>query len=159
MGRTHTCGELRVENVGQTVTLVGWVHDFMVLGSVTYADLRDSSGITQLVVETRAADGLIDKADSVGGHWVQVTGEVVARNTKNPDMETGDIEVRVMEVKVIKISTISIKRLIWAYENCGLWMAIKWAGYDIIAILRFAGYCLTLPFQFIWIMLTGKYKR
>ena len=121
MGRTHTCGELRIENVGQTVTLVGWVHDLMVLGSVTYADLRDSSGITQLVVETRAADGLIDKADSVGGHWVQVTGEVVARNTRNPDMETGDIEVRVMEVKVIKISTISIKRLIWAYENCGLW--------------------------------------
>lgn len=151
MDKTHSCGELRIENVGQTVTLVGWVHDSTMLGSITFVDLRDSSGITQLVVKTKDATELVETANPFGGDWVQVTGEVVARNYNDTKMETGAIEVRVSEVKVIKVSSISIKRLIWIYENFGLWLAIKSVGYDIIAILGYALYCLTLPFQFIWL--------
>ena len=151
MDKTHSCGELRIENVGQTVTLVGWVHDSTMLGSITFVDLRDSSGITQLVVKTKDATELVETANPFGGDWVQVTGEVVARNYNDTKMETGAIEVRVSEVKVIKVSSISIKRLIWTYANFGLWMTIKCIGLDIITILAYVGYFLTLPFQFIWL--------
>ena len=102
MYRTHTCGELRIENVGQTVTLAGWVQKSRKLGGMTFVDLRDRYGITQLVVDAHASAELVETASSLGREWVlQVTGEVVERQSKNPKMETGDIEITLSEIKVL----------------------------------------------------------
>ena len=102
MYRTHTCGELRIANVGQTVTLAGWVQKSRKLGGMTFVDLRDRYGITQLVVDAHAAAELVETASSLGREWViQVTGEVVERQSKNPKMETGDIEISLSEIKVL----------------------------------------------------------
>ena len=102
MYRTHTCGELRIENVGQTVTLAGWVQKSRKLGGMTFVDLRDRYGITQLVVDAHAAAELVETAASLGREWVlQVTGEVIERQSKNPKMPTGDIEISLTEIKVL----------------------------------------------------------
>ena len=102
MYRTHTCGELRIENVGQTVTLAGWVQKSRKLGGMTFVDLRDRYGITQLVVDAHAAAELVETASSLGREWVlQVTGEVIERQSKNPKMATGDIEISLSEIKVL----------------------------------------------------------
>ena len=102
MYRTHTCGELRIENVGQTVTLAGWVQKSRKLGGMTFVDLRDRYGITQLVVDAHAAAELVETASSLGREWViQVTGEVIERQSKNPKMETGDIEISLSGIKVL----------------------------------------------------------
>ncbi|MBO5498022.1 MAG: aspartate--tRNA ligase [Bacteroidales bacterium] len=102
MYRTHTCGELRIENAGQTVTLAGWVQKSRKLGGMTFIDLRDRYGITQLVVDAHAAQELQDTASSLGREWVlQVTGEVIERQSKNPKMPTGDIEISLSEIKVL----------------------------------------------------------
>ena len=102
MYRTHTCGELRIENVGQTVTLAGWVQKSRKLGGMTFVDLRDRYGITQLVVDAHAAAELVETASSLGREWViQVTGEVIERQSKNPKMPTGDIEIGLSEIKVL----------------------------------------------------------
>ena len=93
MYRTHTCGQLRIENVGQSVTLAGWVQKSRKLGGMTFIDLRDRYGITQLVVEADAEASLIETATSLGREYViQVTGEVIERESKNSKMATGDIE-------------------------------------------------------------------
>ncbi len=102
MYRTHTCGELRIENAGQTVTLAGWVQKSRKLGGMTFIDLRDRYGITQLVVDAHAAAELVETASSLGREWVlQVTGEVIERQSKNPKMPTGDIEISLSEIKVL----------------------------------------------------------
>ena len=102
MYRTHTCGELRIENVGQTVTLAGWVQKSRKLGGMTFVDLRDRYGITQLVVDAHAAAELVETASSLGREWViQVTGEVIERQSKNPKMPTGDVEISLTEIKVL----------------------------------------------------------
>ena len=102
MYRTHTCGELRIENVGQTVTLAGWVQKSRKLGGMTFVDLRDRYGITQLVVDAHAAQELVETAASLGREWVlQVTGEVIARQSKNPKLPTGDLEISLSEIKVL----------------------------------------------------------
>ena len=102
MYRTHTCGELRIENVGQTVTLAGWVQKSRKLGGMTFIDLRDRYGITQLVVDASAAEELMNTASSLGREWVlQVTGRVVERQSKNPKMPTGDIEITLSAIKVL----------------------------------------------------------
>ena len=102
MYRTHTCGELRIENVGQTVTLAGWVQKSRKLGGMTFVDLRDRYGITQLVVDAHADAALVETASSLGREWVlQVTGEVIERQSKNPKMPTGDIEISLKEIKVL----------------------------------------------------------
>ena len=102
MYRTHTCGELRIENAGQTVTLAGWVQKSRKLGGMTFVDLRDRYGITQLVVDAHAAEELVDTASSLGREWViQVTGQVVERQSKNPKMPTGDVEITLSEIKVL----------------------------------------------------------
>ena len=89
MYRTHTCGELRIENVGQTVTLAGWVQKSRKLGGMTFVDLRDRYGITQLVVDAHADASLLETAASLGREWVlQVTGQVIERQSKNPKMPT-----------------------------------------------------------------------
>ena len=102
MYRTHTCGELRIENAGQTVTLAGWVQKSRKLGGMTFVDLRDRYGITQLVVDAHAAAELVETAASLGREWViQVTGEVIERQSKNAKMATGDIEISLSEIKVL----------------------------------------------------------
>ncbi|MCR4565603.1 MAG: aspartate--tRNA ligase [Bacteroidales bacterium] len=102
MYRTHTCGELRLENVGGEVTLAGWVQKSRKLGGMTFIDLRDRYGITQLVVDASAPEDLQQTAESLGREFVlQVTGKVIERESKNPKMPTGDIEIAVSGIKVL----------------------------------------------------------
>ncbi|MBQ0044064.1 MAG: aspartate--tRNA ligase [Bacteroidales bacterium] len=105
MYRSHTCGELRIENVGQKVTLAGWVQKSRKLGGMTFVDLRDRYGITQLVVEATAAAELQELASSLGREYViQVVGEVLERQSKNSKMATGDIEIKVESINVLNKS-------------------------------------------------------
>ncbi len=105
MYRTHTCGELRIENVGQKVTLAGWVQRSRKLGGMTFIDLRDRYGVTQLVLEADADAALVEAATSLGREYViQATGEVVERQSKNPKMDTGDIEIRLEAIGVLNKS-------------------------------------------------------
>ncbi|MBR5703477.1 MAG: aspartate--tRNA ligase [Bacteroidales bacterium] len=105
MYRTNTCGELRISDVGKSVTLAGWVQRARKLGGMTFIDLRDRYGITQLVVEADAPAALVDTATSLGREFViQVKGEVVERSSKNPKMPTGDIELKVAEINILNKS-------------------------------------------------------
>ncbi len=105
MYRTHTCGELRIENVGQKVTLAGWVQRSRKLGGMTFIDLRDRYGITQLVLEADADAALVETATSLGREYViQAIGEVVERQSKNPKMDTGDIEIRLEAINILNKS-------------------------------------------------------
>ncbi len=105
MYRTHTCGELRIENVGQNVTLAGWVQRSRKLGGMTFIDLRDRYGVTQLVLESDADTALVETATSLGREYViQATGEVVERQSKNAKMDTGDIEIRLDAINVLNKS-------------------------------------------------------
>ena len=105
MYRTHTCGELRIENKGQQVTLAGWVQKARKLGGMTFIDLRDRYGITQLVVEADAPAELVETATSLGREFViQATGTVVERQAKNPKMPTGDIEIKLSSINVLNKS-------------------------------------------------------
>ena len=102
MYRTHTCGELRISDVGKTVTLAGWVQRTRKLGGMTFVDLRDRYGITQLAVDSTAAEELQGAANSLGREYViQATGEVIERQSKNAKMPTGDIEIRLSGLKVL----------------------------------------------------------
>ena len=105
MYRTHTCGELRIENKGQKVTLAGWVQKARKLGGMTFIDLRDRYGITQLVVEADASAALVEAATSLGREFViQANGEVVERSSKNAKIPTGDIEIRLEEINILNKS-------------------------------------------------------
>ena len=105
MYRTHTCGELRIANAGQTVTLAGWVQKARKLGGMTFIDLRDRYGVTQLVVEADAPAELVGTATALGREFViQATGEVLERPAKNPKMPTGDIEIKVSAINVLNKS-------------------------------------------------------
>ena len=102
MYRTHTCGSLRAENGGETVTLAGWVQKVRNLGAMTFIDIRDRYGITQLVVGENAPEELKKAADSLGREFViQATGKVVERSAKNPKMATGDIEIALTELAIL----------------------------------------------------------
>ena len=105
MYRDHTCGELRISDAGKTVTLAGWVQRSRKLGGMTFIDLRDRYGVTQLVVEADAPAGLVETVASLGREFViQATGTVVERSSKNPKMPTGDIEIKLASVKVLNES-------------------------------------------------------
>ena len=105
MYRTHTCGELRLADQGRKVTLAGWVQKSRKLGGMTFIDLRDRYGITQLVVDAAAPAELVEAATSLGREFViQVTGTVVERQSKNPKMPTGDIEVSIESINVLNKS-------------------------------------------------------
>lgn len=105
MYRTHTCGELRIENVGQKVTLAGWVQRSRKLGGMTFIDLRDRYGITQLVLEADADATLVETATSLGREYViQATGEVVERQSRNARMDTGDIEIKLEAINILNKS-------------------------------------------------------
>ena len=105
MYRTNTCGELRISDVGKAVTLAGWVQRSRKLGGMTFIDLRDRYGITQLVVEADAPAELVETATSLGREFViQVKGEVVERSSKNAKMPTGDIEIKVGKINILNKS-------------------------------------------------------
>ena len=102
MYRTHTCGCLRASNVNETVTLAGWVQKVRNLGAMTFIDLRDRYGITQVVIEEHSPVEARATACSVGREWViQVVGKVIERESKNPKMATGDIEVAAQKVVIL----------------------------------------------------------
>ena len=102
MYRTHTCGQLRAENVNETVTLAGWVQKVRNLGAMTFIDLRDRYGITQIVVEEHSDAAIRETAAKLGREYVlQVTGRVIERESKNPKMPTGDIEIVATGIKVL----------------------------------------------------------
>ena len=105
MYRTHTCGELRLADQGKKVTLAGWVQKSRKLGGMTFVDLRDRYGITQLVVDAAAPAELVETATSLGREFViQVTGTVVERQSKNPKMPTGDVEVSIESINILNKS-------------------------------------------------------
>ena len=105
MYRSNTCGELRISDVGKTVTLAGWVQRSRKLGGMTFIDLRDRYGITQLVVEADAPAELVETATGLGREFViQVKGEVVERSSKNSRIPTGDIEIRVETINILNKS-------------------------------------------------------
>ena len=105
MYRSNTCGELRLSDKGKKVTLAGWVQKTRKLGGMTFIDLRDRYGITQLVVETDADPALVETAAGLGREYViQAVGEVVERASKNPKMPTGDVEIRLESINVLNKS-------------------------------------------------------
>ncbi|HZN06501.1 MAG TPA: aspartate--tRNA ligase [Pyrinomonadaceae bacterium] len=102
--RTHSCGDLRAENIGRQVTLMGWVAKRRDFGELTFVDLRDRAGITQVVFNAEAAPEAHAKAKELRGEYViAVKGEVVARaeNTRNPKISTGDVEVHARELFIL----------------------------------------------------------
>lgn len=107
MYRTHTCGELRLENVNQKVTLSGWIQKIRNLGAMTFVDLRDRYGITQLVVEESATEEIKKQVGELGREYViQVEGNVVERARKNNKIPTGDIEILIEKINVLSNSEI-----------------------------------------------------
>ena len=105
MLRTHTCGELTIQNVGQSVTLSGWLQRSRDLGEVIFMDLRDRYGITQLVFNAQVNAELCEKARPLGREFVlQIKGKVAERSSKNPKMPTGDIEIIVDELTVLNVA-------------------------------------------------------
>ncbi len=105
MYRTHKCGELRLDNANSKVVLSGWVQKIRNLGGMTFIDLRDRYGITQLVVDGEANKELSDEVRALGREYViQITGEVAERSNKNPKMPTGDIEILLETIKVLNSS-------------------------------------------------------
>ena len=105
MYRTHTCGELRIANVGQTVTLAGWVQRTRKMGGMTFVDMRDRYGITQIVFEEATNQELCEQANHLGREYVvQVTGTVNERSNKNKNLSTGDIEIIATELRVLNES-------------------------------------------------------
>lgn len=102
MLRTHTCGELRIEDIGKVVILCGWVQKSRDLGGMTFIDLRDRYGLTQLAFNMETNPGLCKEARGLGREYVlQVTGAVTERSSKNPKMPTGDIEIIVSEITIL----------------------------------------------------------
>jgi aspartyl-tRNA synthetase len=102
MYRSHTCGELRTTHIGQTVTLSGWVQRSRDLGGMTFVDLRDRYGITQLAFTMEGDAELGEKARKLGREFVvQAVGEVIERSSKNKNIATGEIEIRVTELHIL----------------------------------------------------------
>ncbi len=103
MLRTHTCGELRAEHINTVVTLSGWVQTVRDKGGVLWIDLRDRYGITQLLLEDgQTAPELFATARTLGREFVvQATGTVIERKSKNPNIPTGDIEIKITELTVL----------------------------------------------------------
>ncbi len=107
MYRTNTCGELTINNVGQTVTLAGWVQRSRDLGGMTFVDLRDRYGITQLAFNMETHAELCEQARKLGREYVvQATGTVIERSSKNNKIATGEIEIEVTELKVLNSSQV-----------------------------------------------------
>ncbi|MDR0421181.1 MAG: aspartate--tRNA ligase [Prevotellaceae bacterium] len=107
MYRTHTCGELRIQNKSNKVILAGWIQRIRELGAVTFIDLRDRYGITQLVVDEKSTDEVKKITAELGREFViQAEGEVKERTAKNSKINTGDIEIAVDKITVLNKSEI-----------------------------------------------------
>lgn len=107
MLRTHTCGELTIKNEGTEVSLCGWVQRSRDLGGMTFIDLRDRYGITQLVFNMETNSTLCEKARAIGREFViKARGKVVERSNKNPNLPTGEIEITVSDLEVLNPSKI-----------------------------------------------------
>ncbi len=105
MYRTHTCGELRLSDAGKTVTLAGWVQRTRKMGGMTFVDLRDRYGITQLVFNEEKNAELCEKANKLGREYViQISGTVNERESKNTKIPTGEIEIIASELNVLNES-------------------------------------------------------
>ena len=105
MLRTHTCGELNSSHLNQTVTLSGWIQKIRNLGGMTFIDLRDRYGITQLTFNSATLPELHKKIEDYGREWViQATGTVIERSNKNKNIPTGDIEIVVTDIQVLNSS-------------------------------------------------------
>ena len=107
MYRTKTCGELRLADAGTQVTLAGWVQKVRKMGGMTFVDLRDRYGITQLVFNESSDAGLCEKANRLGREYcIQAKGTVSERQSKNDKIDTGDIEILVSELNVLSPSAV-----------------------------------------------------
>ena len=105
MYRSHTCGELRIEDVGKTVVLAGWVQRSRDLGGMTFLDLRDRYGLTQLAFDMERNAILGEQARKLGREFViQASGIVIERSSKNKNIPTGDVEITVTELKILNTS-------------------------------------------------------
>ena len=105
MYRTKTCGELRLANAGEKVTLAGWVQRTRKMGGMTFVDLRDRYGITQLVFNDERDAALCEQANRLGREYViQATGTVSERSSKNAKMPTGDVEILVDALNILNVS-------------------------------------------------------
>jgi len=105
MYRSHTCGELRLEDVGKTVVLAGWVQRSRDLGGMTFLDLRDRYGLTQLAFDMETNAILGEQARKLGREFViQASGTVIERSSKNKNIQTGDVEITVTELKILNTS-------------------------------------------------------
>ena len=102
MYRTKTCGALRAKDIGSAVTLSGWIQKSRDLGGMTFIDLRDRYGITQLVFNMETNASLCEQARNLGREYVvQIEGEVIERSSKNKNMSTGDVEIEVSVLTVL----------------------------------------------------------
>ncbi|MCB0697113.1 MAG: aspartate--tRNA ligase, partial [Chitinophagaceae bacterium] len=105
MYRSHTCGELRIQNVKQEVVLAGWVQTVRKFGAITFIDIRDRYGVTQLFFNEKFNNAL-DKAPLGREFVIQATGVVVERSNKNPKIPTGDVEIEVSDYKILNKSAV-----------------------------------------------------
>ena len=102
MYRSHTCGELRIEHIGTKVTLAGWMQRSRDLGGMTFIDLRDRYGLTQLAFNMESNAALCEQARKLGREFViQVEGEVIERSSKNKNIPTGEIEINVTQLTIL----------------------------------------------------------
>ena len=107
MLRTHTCGQLNISNLGETVTLCGWVQKSRDLGGTTFIDVRDRYGLTQLVLNTDTDANLREAGRQLGREFViKVTGNVLERSNKNTKIPTGEIEIAVTELEILNAAKI-----------------------------------------------------
>ena len=108
MYRSHTCGALNASHINTEVTLAGWVQKSRDKGFMIWVDLRDRYGITQLIFDEQRTDkAVFEKAKSLGREFViQVKGTVIERESKNPNMSTGDIEILVSELTLLNASIV-----------------------------------------------------
>src|SRR5690554_6594250 len=105
MYRTNTCGELRLTDINRQVALAGWVSKIRKIGGMTFIDLRDRYGITQLSFNQEVNHDLCEKANKLGREWViQATGKVMERSSKNSNIPTGEIEIIASELVVLNSS-------------------------------------------------------
>ena len=103
--RTHYCGDLRMDNVGEEVILNGWVQKKRNLGGLVFVDLRDIRGISQIIFDADVSKDAFEKAEKLGSEYViAVKGIVRERQAKNPNMATGDIEISATELRVLRKS-------------------------------------------------------
>ena len=107
MFRSKTCGELRISDAGSVVTLAGWVQRARKMGGMTFVDMRDRYGVTQVVFNNESNASLCEAANHLGREYViQVTGEVAERSSKNANLPTGDIEIIATDLKILNKSEV-----------------------------------------------------